>query len=100
MPNRLGRLGLIGKTVPPKGLLIRFHRIVRPTLPTFSVAPTTATFFGAKIALREGCDIWRISPLRSPAEALAKFCIAFLYSDDRYDALLVRMKLDATERAS
>ena len=30
MPSTLGRLGLTGKTVPPKGLLIRFQRIVRP----------------------------------------------------------------------
>ena len=28
--------------MPPNGLLIRFHRIVRPTLPCFSVAPMTA----------------------------------------------------------
>jgi hypothetical protein len=39
---------LTGKTVPPKGLLMRFQRIVRPTLPVASVAPTTATVFGAK----------------------------------------------------
>ena len=48
MPSTLGRLGLTGKTVPPKGLLIRFHSTVRPTLPGFSVAPMTATVFGAK----------------------------------------------------
>ena len=46
--EHLCRLGLIGKTVPPKGLLIRFQRIVRPTLPAVSVAPMTATVFGAK----------------------------------------------------
>ena len=45
----LERLGLIGKTVPPKGLLIKFHRTVRPTLPAFSVAPTTATDCGVKM---------------------------------------------------
>ena len=54
MPSTLARLGLTGKTVPPKGLLIRFHSTVRPTLPSFSVAPITATFLGAKIASR-GC---------------------------------------------
>ena len=43
IPSTLGRFGLTGKTVPPNGLLIRFHRIVRPTLPAFSVAPITAT---------------------------------------------------------
>src|SRR5262249_18633546 len=37
-------------TVPPNGLPIRFHRIDRPTLPAFSVAPITATARGAKIA--------------------------------------------------
>ena len=50
MPSTLGRLGLTGKTVPPKGLLIRFHRMVRPTLPWVSVAPMTATVLGAKMA--------------------------------------------------
>ena len=33
MPSTLGRFGLTGKTVPPNGLLSRFQRIVRPTLP-------------------------------------------------------------------
>ena len=50
MPSTLARFGLTGKTVPPNGLLIRFQRIVRPTLPGFSVAPMTATLRGAKIA--------------------------------------------------
>src|SRR5512142_729910 len=45
-----GRLGLTGKTVPPNGLLMRFQRIVRPTDPSFSVAPMTATDCGLKIA--------------------------------------------------
>ena len=35
-------------------MFIRFHKTVRPTLPGFSVAPTTATDFGAKIA-SSGC---------------------------------------------
>ena len=50
MPITLGRLGLTGYTVPPNGLLIRFQRMDRPTLPAFSVAPTTATARGVKIA--------------------------------------------------
>ena len=43
-------LGVDGQTVPPNGLLIRFHSTVRPTLPSFSVAPMTATERGRKIA--------------------------------------------------
>jgi len=52
MPSTLERCGLIGNTAPPNGLLTRFQRIVRPTLPAFSVAPMTATLRGAKIASR------------------------------------------------
>jgi hypothetical protein len=48
IPRMLGRFGLIGRTVPPNGLLMRFQRMVRPTLPAFSVAPTTATVPGEK----------------------------------------------------
>ena len=48
----LERFGLIGKTVPPNGLLMRFQESVRPTLPSFSVAPTTATEVGLKKASR------------------------------------------------
>ena len=33
MPRTLGRLELTGKTVPPNGLLSRFHSTERPTLP-------------------------------------------------------------------
>src|SRR5579871_152714 len=47
-PNTLERFGLTGNTVPPNGLVTRFQRMVRPTLPGFSVAPTTATVLGAK----------------------------------------------------
>jgi hypothetical protein len=50
MPRMLLRLGFTGKTVPPKGLLIKFHSSVRPTLSSFSVAPITATLRGLKIA--------------------------------------------------
>jgi hypothetical protein len=48
MPKTLGRLGFTGKTVPPKGELTKFHRMVRPTLPGVSVAPMTATVLGRK----------------------------------------------------
>ena len=36
----------MGKTVPPKGLVIKFQSRVLPTLPGFSVAPITATVLG------------------------------------------------------
>src|SRR4029079_12300697 len=58
MPSTPGRLGLTGKTVPPKGLWIRFHSSVRPTLLGVSVAPITATFFGEKIT-SSGWRSWR-----------------------------------------
>ena len=48
MPSTLGRFGFTGNTAPPKGVLIRFHRVVRPTLPGFSVAPITAILLGLK----------------------------------------------------
>src|SRR5579863_8042528 len=48
MPRTLTRFELTGYTVPPKGLLIRFQSILRPTLPAFSVAPMTATDLGEK----------------------------------------------------
>ena len=38
-----------GYIVPPKGLLSKFHSIVRPTLPSFSDAPISATECGWKI---------------------------------------------------
>ena len=56
MPRTLERLGFTGNTAPPNGVLIRFHRVVRPTLPGVSVAPITATFFGVK-KLSSGCDV-------------------------------------------
>ncbi len=59
MPSTLGRFGLIGNTVPPNGLLIRFQRIVRPTLSARSVAPMTAMLRGAKIA-SSGCSNWKM----------------------------------------
>src|SRR5579859_3251767 len=49
----------MGKTVPPKGWLIRFQSSVRPTLPAFSVAPITAMLFGSKMALRGWCCLYR-----------------------------------------
>src|SRR5436190_647203 len=48
IPSTLLRFGLMGNTVPPNGVLIRFHNVVRPTLPGFSVAPITAMFRGVK----------------------------------------------------
>ena len=62
MPRTLGRFGLTGKTVPPKGFEIRFQRIVRPTLPSRSLAPITATVSGANMA-SNGCGVsaWRRS---------------------------------------
>src|SRR5947209_2289661 len=42
----------MGNTVPPNGLVTRFQRMVRPTLPAVSVAPITATLRGAKNTLR------------------------------------------------
>jgi hypothetical protein len=56
MPRMLERLGLTGKTVPPNGLLSKFHTMVRPTLPAFSVAPMTATLLGDMMA-----PSWRTS---------------------------------------
>ena len=53
-PRTLERRELTGKTVPPNGLLTRFHMMVRPTLPGRSVAPTSATASGLKMASR-GC---------------------------------------------
>src|SRR5215204_2529457 len=46
MPSTLGLCEFTGKTVPPNGLLTRFHMIVRPTLPGRSDAPITATVSG------------------------------------------------------
>ena len=54
MPSTLGRFAFTGNTVPPNGLLIRFQRIARPTLPAVSDAPMTATLRGRKIA-SSGC---------------------------------------------
>ena len=65
IPRMLGRFGLIGRTVPPNGLLMRFHRMVRPTLPAFSVAPTTATVPGEKNGSRELPPARRTSLARS-----------------------------------
>src|SRR5271157_4503090 len=52
IPSTLRRFGLTGKMGPPNGLFIRFHTIVRPMLPAFSVAPMTAMFWGVKNASR------------------------------------------------
>src|SRR5215207_6919330 len=50
MPSTFGLREFTGKTVPPNGLLTRFHMIVRPTLPSRSLAPITATASGRKMA--------------------------------------------------
>ncbi len=47
--------------MPPKGLLIRFQRMVRPTLPVFSVAPMTATVRGEKKKSSGRCEGRRMS---------------------------------------
>ena len=52
MPSTLGRLEFTGKTVPPNGLLSRFHSTERPTLPGRSEAPMTATLRGANSGSR------------------------------------------------
>ncbi len=54
MPKTLERFGLTGKTVPPKGLVTRFQTRERPTLPSRSEAPMTATERGLKNTSR-GC---------------------------------------------
>src|SRR3954468_12913972 len=65
MPRTLPLLALTGKTVPPNGLVIRFQRTVRPTLPSRSVAPTTATLRGEK----KPCSGCRMSPRKRFADA-------------------------------
>ena len=67
MPRMLGRFGLIGRTVPPNGLLMRFQRTVRPTLPAFSVAPMTATDCGRKSGSRGWREARRTSDALSGA---------------------------------
>ena len=46
------RLGFTAKTLSLYGPFSKFSRTVRPTLPLLSVAPMTATFWGAKKASR------------------------------------------------
>src|SRR5438309_10351855 len=75
-PRTLGRLGLMGKTVPPKGLVIRFQRMVRPTLPAVSVAPMTATVRGAKNTLRG--ELFWSTALREAFDGLMA-CIFFFF---------------------
>src|SRR5437588_5112997 len=65
MPRTLFRFGLIGNTVPPKGELIRFQSVVRPTLPAVSVAPTTAILFGEKNESK-GCSPCSITEVGNP----------------------------------
>jgi hypothetical protein len=66
--------------VPPKGLLIRFHSTVRPTLPSCSVAPITAMLFGAKIARsasRSKCSTSSVRSATSPGLGVADFGLIF-----------------------
>ena len=56
IPSTLTRFALMGKTVPPKGFVTRFHINVRPTLPARSLAPMTATLRGAK-KTSSGCRV-------------------------------------------
>src|SRR5512140_1903489 len=58
IPRTLDLREFTGKTVPPKGLLIRFQRTVRPTLPASSVAPFMATVRGEKKTF-SGCVLRR-----------------------------------------
>jgi len=57
MPRMLLYLGLTGKIVPPNDVLMRFHRMVRATLPVRSVAPTTATLLGLNITSSGFCSM-------------------------------------------
>src|SRR6185312_10920822 len=94
MPRTLARFGLTGKTVPPNGLLIRFQRSVRPTLPAFSDAPITAMLFGAKMASSGCCCLYRkpalgvtLSRERStdvPPVLLVSIRLDILSSSDQY----------------
>src|SRR6266511_5915813 len=75
MPSTLVRLALTGKTVPPNGLLTRFHSTVRPTLPGASDAPITATAFGPKKTLTErgrriGCS--RVASVIPVSDAITR----------------------------
>src|SRR4028118_853040 len=90
MPSTFVLFGLTGKTVPPNGLLMRLLSTVRPTLPALSVALTTATVSGRKIA-SIGCrsyfnTSWAGSPVGgffigySSLNACSKpFCICVLH---------------------
>ena len=79
MPRTLGRLGFTGYTVPPNGVLIRFHSTVRPTLPGFSVAPIRATDSGSK-KMSSGCFLgFKMSWAESPP-AFFSFFIAVSFS--------------------
>jgi hypothetical protein len=50
------RFGFTGNIVAPNGWSTRLRSKVRPTLPGFSEAPTTATVLGWKIAFSDGRD--------------------------------------------
>src|SRR5208283_2986628 len=73
MPSTLGRFGFTGKTAPPKGELIRFQSVVRPTLPTFSVAPMTAILRGEKKCWGGSASCLKISWADSGLAAVSGF---------------------------
>ena len=76
IPRTRGRFGLTGKTVPPNGLVIRFHTRVRPMLRALSDAPMTATLWGVKNACRP--------PPLAPSKSVATF-----FSEDSPLAVLI-----------
>src|SRR5208337_1724773 len=86
IPRTLGRFGLTGKTVPPNGLLIRFHTRVRPMLPALSDAPMTAMLWGVKKACRP--------PPLAPSKSVATF-----FSEDSPLAVLMGPFPDSHSRS-
>ena len=54
MPSTRARFRFTGMISPPKFPAFRFSISVRPTLPSASVAPITATDFGASIVSKAG----------------------------------------------
>src|SRR5213595_3962786 len=66
----------MGNTVPPNGLDMRFHKIVRPTLPGVSVAPMTATFCGEKNTFRG--ELFCSTALRADLPGLIACIVVFI----------------------
>ena len=59
-PEHAARCGLTGNTAPPNGVVVRFVISERPALPGVSLAPMSATAFGAKNGLsgRSSFSTW------------------------------------------